>query len=321
MKINSIQNYNFKGYDAAPLSAIHMQNKIADAFFWELEEIAKKEGFEVKYDRDLVKWSQDHKTIIEKRKRPFLLTSRLFGETNLEAIKKSYKISGTIPPCYIEGGNCFIGKYPNGEKWMMVGQDDCIFDKKSIAKDYNIKAKNIIQIPQQDFHLDMFMRPIGYPYVLVNNPELVREKIKELNTDGKFDELEKTFLKNEQERQNLYANHKKVIKALKKIGFIPIEVAGVFGSGVNFMNAIVNQHSNGKMTYITNGTMSINGKKNVFQEIFEQELRQKAPDIEKVYFINGVLDPETNFLMSELERFDGGLHCMVAEEPNFRMWV
>ena len=68
MKINSIQNYNFKGYDAVPLNAIHIQDKAAGAFFWELEEIAKKEGFEVKYDNDLVKWSQDHKTIIERRK-------------------------------------------------------------------------------------------------------------------------------------------------------------------------------------------------------------------------------------------------------------
>ncbi|MBR3605424.1 MAG: hypothetical protein IKL52_05305 [Candidatus Gastranaerophilales bacterium] len=321
MKINSIQNYNFKGYDAVPLNAIHIQDKAAGAFFWELEEIAKKEGFEVKYDNDLVKWSQDHKTIIERRKRPFVLTDRLFGETSLEALKKKYKISGAIPVNYIAGGNCFIGKLPYGEKWMMVGEEDCYFGKKPIAKDYDIKTKNIIPIPQQDFHLDMFIRPIGYPYVLVNNPELVREKIKELNKDGKYDELEQAFLKKEQERQMEYSSYKKTIKALKKAGFEPIEVAGVFGSGINFMNAIVNQHSNGKMTYITNGTMSLNGKKNIFQEIFEQELRQKAPDIEKVYFINGALDSDSNFLMNELERFDGGLHCMTTEEPNFRMWV
>lgn len=321
MRINSIQNYNFKGYDALPLRAIHIQDKVAGAFFWELEEVAKKEGFEVKYSNDLVKWSQDHKTIVEKRKRPFMLASRMFGETSLEALKKKYKISGTIPLNYVAGGNCFIGKYPYGEKWMMVGEEDCIFGTKPIAKDYDIKARNVIPVPQQDFHLDMFMRPIGYPYVLVNNPKLVEEKIKELNKDGKFDELEQNFLKKEQERQLQYSNFKKTIKALKKAGFEPIEVAGVFGSGINFMNAIVNQHSNGKISYITNGTMSLNGKKNVFQEIFEEELKQKAPDVDKIYFINGVLDPEDNFLMRELDRFDGGLHCMTTEEPDFKMWI
>ena len=49
MNISKIStNTNFKGYDAAPLSAIHMQNKIADAFFWELEEIAKKADLKAK---------------------------------------------------------------------------------------------------------------------------------------------------------------------------------------------------------------------------------------------------------------------------------
>ena len=50
MKINPITNNNsFKGYDALPLKAVHIQDRVADSFFWELEEIGKKEGFEVRY--------------------------------------------------------------------------------------------------------------------------------------------------------------------------------------------------------------------------------------------------------------------------------
>ena len=55
MKI-AFNSQNFKGYDALPLRAIHIQDRAADAFFWELEEIAKKEGFEVP---DYLKDSED----------------------------------------------------------------------------------------------------------------------------------------------------------------------------------------------------------------------------------------------------------------------
>ena len=321
MKI-TLNSPNFKGYDALPLKALHIEESTSAGIMDELKEIAQQENFELRQGLDYYRWTQDLKMIVEKDKKPFLIVNDRVEDTYLEEMKIKYGISGKKNEFIATGGNTFIGKFPNGEKWMMVGYDELATKSyKYLSQEYGIKEENIIPIPQQNYHLDMFMRPIGYPYVLVNNPELVREKIKELNKDGKYDELEQAFLKKEQERQMEYSSYKKTIKALKKAGFEPIEVAGVFGSGINFMNAIVNQHSNGKMTYITNGTMSLNGKKNIFQEIFEQELRQKAPDIEKVYFINGALDSDSNFLMNELERFDGGLHCMTTEEPNFRMWV
>ena len=324
MNINPIKNnYSFKGYDALPLKAIHIQDRVADSFFWELEEIGKKEDFEVRYSRDIIKWTQDHKTIIEKKGQPFMLASYRSGDSFFEDLRKKYNISGRNSANYVTGGNCFIGKNHRGEKWMLVGREEFLTEteRKEVGKEYGIKPKNIIEIPQHDFHLDMFMRPIGYPFILVNNPKLVKEKLRELNTNGEFDDLEKAHKEYEKERAQEYEEQKKVITKLKKMGFYPIEIAGVYGSGINFMNAIVNQHPNGSISYITNGTDSLDGRTKIFQDIFEQDLKELTVGIDKVYFVNGVVNKDDNFLMKQIKHAHGGLHCMSAEEPNFDMWV
>ena len=166
----------------------------------------------------------------------------------------------------------------------------------------------------------MFIRPIGYPFVLVDNPQLVKEKYKELNKNGEFDELIREFNKFEKSRKENYQNPKKTVSALKKAGFIPIEIAGNYGSGINFINAVVNKHSNGSISYITNSSKTYDGIATKLQEEFEKDLRAKAPDINKVYFISGPLQKNANFMMDQLSMFGGGIHCLTTEEVNFEVW-
>ena len=56
------------------------------------------------------------------------------------------------------------------------------------------------------------------------------------------------------------------------------------------------------------------------QEEFEKDLRAKAPDINKVYFISGPLQKNANFMMDQLSMFGGGIHCLTTEEVNFEAW-
>ena len=136
--------------------------------------------------------------------------------------------------------------------------------------------------------------------------------------------LTKNFKDYESARTKNYDPHKSVIKALKQAGFIPIEVAGVLGSGINFMNAIVNQHQDGTISYITNSTRCKSEFVSKIEKSFEEELRQKVPNIDKVYFVQGMKEFEeemSNYLMDNLSVRGGGLHCMTMEEPNFEIWA
>ena len=318
---------NFKGYDALPLKAVHIEEYTSSPIEYELKQIAQNEGFEIRSGLDYCKWAQDFKMIIEKNKKPFIVANYNVGEDYLNQMQSKYGIPSATNPFIATGGNTFIGKYPNGEKWMLIGIDE--LDTKSpeyISQEYGVKKENIFPIPQQNYHLDMFMRPIGFPYILVDNPELSKKKLASLDIKSSpidYLNLNKNFKDYETARSKNYASHTKVIKALQKAGFKPIEIAGVFGSGINFMNAIVNQHPDKKISYITNGTQCDSEFISKLQDEFEKDLRQKIPNLDEVYFINGSEEykvEDSNYMMDNLAYRGGGIHCMTMEEPDFETW-
>ena len=131
------------------------------------------------------------------------------------------------------------------------------------------------------------------------------------------------FNSEELKRSMKYASHTKTVEALKKAGFIPIEIAGVYSRGINFMNAIVNSHPDGTISYITNSTSCKNPFISKLQEEFEADLRKKVPNIDKVYFVSGQKNIQTenlNYMMYNLNKRGGGLHCMTLEEVDFNAW-
>ena len=327
MKINSSYQ-NFKGYDALPLKALHLEESTSDPIRTEMENIAQQEGYQICYGLDYYKWAQDFKTIIEEYSKPTLIVNDRVDENFLDEMKYKYRIYGRYRDRIVTGGNSFIGKLPNGEKWMMLGEDE--LNTKTfeyISREYGIKKENIYPIPQQNYHIDMFLRPIGYPYVLVDNPELTREKFAKMNwleAPYEYLTLKQKFEKFEQERSEHYYSAQDVSRALKKAGFIPIEIAGVFGSGINFMNAIINKHPDNKISYITNSSRCESDFISAFEKEFEKDLRQKIPNLDKVYFVQGEgeCDPRTsNYLMDNLAYRGGGIHCMSLEEPDFKAWA
>lgn len=329
MKINPI-NISFKGYDAAPLKSIFIEESTSSPIISEMKNITEREGINLRFATDYLKWTQDDKTIIERKKKPHLIGNLRPDKGFMNDLMARYGITSSYAKTFVTGGNSFIGKLPNGEKWMLIGEDE-IHPKKSkadIAKEYGIKEENIHTIPQQNYHIDMYIRPIGYPYVLVDNPKLVEKRIKSMDwSKYSYDyiQLRNGFGNYERKRKrDGYCECEDTIKALKKAGFKPIEVAGVFGNGINFMNAIVNKRDNGRISYITNSSFCGSVFFSKIEQGFKKELREKAPNVDRIYFVSGDLSSAeyfTNYMMENLSKRGGGVHCMSLEEPNFDKWV
>lgn len=198
-----------------------------------------------------------------------------------------------------------------------------IYDKKAIetmADEFGVKKENIFIINQPNFHIDMNIRPIGYPYVLVNDPKIAIQNLKNVAQGKALAEITQDY---EELRKNDYCEVETTIKELESYGFKPIRVGGVYASGeVNFLNAIVNKHEDGTISYITNSSNCNKPGYSKLEKIFEKELKSKAPNIQNVYFVRGekVGDKKLNIgnaMMESLLRANGGIHCMTMEEPDF----
>ncbi|MBQ8887747.1 MAG: hypothetical protein IJY61_08615 [Candidatus Gastranaerophilales bacterium] len=320
---------SFKGYDAVPLKSVFIEKATCSPIREEMKKISKSENFDLKLATDYLKWAQDDKTIIERNDRPHLIGNLRLDEGFMHDIEKMHGIPSSYAKTFVTGGNSFIGKYPSGRKWLLIGEDE-VRPKKTkadISKEYGIDEKNIFTIPQQYYHLDMFIRPIGYPYVLVDSPTLVKKKLDRMSfSKSPYEAIQLRSSFNQFERQRKdsgYSSCEDTVKALKKAGFKPIEIAGVFGSGINFLNAIINKHQDGTISYITNSTTCDSPFISQIQDDFEKELRQKVPNVRDIYFISGEDEVDSynkNYMMNNLQSRGGGIHCMSLEEPNFEIW-
>lgn len=324
MKLSSIDNLNFKGYDALPLKRLYTNDFQIDEFKFELGEIARKENINLDCDFDFAPWVQDHLTIIKKGENIEGVASKYVSKIYLDDLEKHYSIKTENYDDRIAGGNIYLGKKENGENWAIVGSSNVktLCDFKKIYDLYNVKMENVTIVPQVNFHIDMFLRPIGYPNVLVNDPKLVEKNIKKLNGTiaQKKQLLNDLKVYNEELLSEYKGTYEDTINALCKKGFNPIPIAGVYAGAINFMNALVNKHSDNKITYITNSTYTENPFTSQIEKVFEKELRNKVENIDDVHFLAGNIGYDTNSAMDNLKCYHGGAHCMFAEEPDFDIW-
>lgn len=195
------------------------------------------------------------------------------------------------------------------------------FTKEIFLKDFEVEENDFCVISQPHFHIDLGIRPLEYPYVLVDDKELDRDNIfafeEEFKEDG--EKLTKQFKKALRKTELLYASAQEIGQQLEEKGFKPIFIGGGFGTcKVNFLNAIINKRPNGQLSYISNSTECENEKYRFFQNIFEQELKEIYPKIDRFYFIKGGdYKKGNNVIMSYLNDFKGAIHCLCAERPIF----
>jgi len=334
----------FKGYDAAPLKNVYMGTMDSEEhldIFKELKRILSSENIGLysldgkgildnpsgEFDRAgcFNIWNQDHIAFIKGKNGVEVFSFDGFLPPDTKKEFSTREITPVEKMIFTDGGNLFLGKKENGEDYILAGSDS-EFQATNLAESLNIKKENIHIIPQGAFHIDMEIRPIGFPYVLVNDVDLACENIQKLDKtqeekDNYIAQIRKADFS--LKKHNVFAKTaKEIAKSLEEQGFKPILIGGNYFSNMNFMNALVHKRNDGTLCYITNSAQNLGKVEEKLQEIFETELKQKVPNLHSVHFVLGEKARQNN--RNNIESFlfsSGGVHCLCAEEPNFDIWV
>ena len=386
MQIHSTTQNSFKGYDARPLKGFIMSSNvhgIAEVMY----KIGKKEGFKVfiphqdaiiekpksslQYEPKKI-WAQDYWTIIKGK----LLASHPDKNTELiqQAFNLNYEQNNSSQPDdnqssngiltnianhfqkifkmthsnnspHIAGGNIFIMK----DNTVLVGEDE--LDNVSIN---DIKSrystKKVIVLPQMDFHLDLFIRPLDKNQILLADDQLTIDILR--NGYKKFTQFMETlppdkvhlykrkymlmecFIHNFEFDSNFQTLPKtnEVKTILEENGYNVINVPGRIYEVIdksdyflyhycNYMNANVLINKDNELVFITNKS-NVNEQMGLTKEIskrinsnFEKafvDSISKYVKPEHIYFV----DDKDKF-MSEtmLKKLYGGIHCVCTEVP------
>lgn len=351
MKITKQNNYiysnnqpkrsSFRGQIAAPIKELHIPADYSPKFKPFLEELNQKCG---KYFKIIVqtseglvadfnklnftstgyleealgfKWGQDNKIFLGKDKLGVFTKSQSYS--GVAELAQNLGLEKKYIDLNIEGGNCFLGKKQNGEDFALVGKNALkSTTKEKFADVLEINKKNLHVISQPDFHIDLGIRPLVYPYVLVGDPKLTID----LAMKNNFEKSQIDFLKRankfwlKAESNEKYSTPDEVIRELKSQGFKTIKVPGLLASDprLNFMNALVHQNDNGDLIYITNKT-NVGARFGIdFENIFEKHLKSKVPSVKEILFIEG-----DGFVQGSLCN-GGGIHCLSAERIDHEKW-
>ena len=346
MKITN-SDISFKGYDARPIKYLVMRDTNllkTKPVAKELEEIGKKHGFKVLFEgydildkvpsdnfnsKMTFTWMQDIIYFLKDK----ILTSDFIHSRNFSNYLKQ-PIENIPLKNFVKGGNLYFIKSGEKEK-IIVGKNDCIKAMKLF------KRNEITQIPQADFHIDLFIRPLKDGKILVADDKMTlkilqnaqKNLAKEMDTSTDEVLLKLDYLIDGM--KNVIKTGKSthsVIKKLQKEGYTPIRVpgrivrddqTGNLKNILNFMNAIVHEAPNGDLIYITNHTSLVEGlylDKKIAQKVgldmteqFKNAVKKHIKP-ENIYFVKGGKNSEEDIEFI-LRSQDGGIHCLTAEIP------
>lgn len=393
MNILPINNQIFKGQGAGKIKALYMQNSNLPAqipIYNELRNIGQKHNFDVYiHNQDEIQsgpikytstkhceyqmWAQDNQTFLNKSGKKVLVSTMYMPHTEEAAARNLAKIKDIeleTPELFLQGGNFFVGKKPDGKNYLIVGWEDIevsaihyylkdklgavFFDDmdklirngklekngqiiatfnecnenietwgkivmKKLQETFEVDKKDITIVSQGQYHNDLVIRPLNYPYVLINDEKISQENLDKLRKKFKFNTKTIFFIKDLkkklEEQKEEYASCDEICLQLEKAGFIPIRIGGGYGvNTINFINAIVHRNGN-DLIYITNSCIGAGKDYEYLQMLFEEELKEKCPQIKKIYFIGGaVTNNKSNIVLEYLKQFKGGIHCLCAEE-------
>ena len=377
MKVSNLSIYSnkvtFNGYDAIPLNGFYMQGltkTVEQNIFNEMKAIAEKEKLELylnpnnkkisnsmpkffEIDPTLSIWAQDNKAFVENyRGKQILCSSKekiLPSSEHIVLGNYETNIAKFMP----RGGDYYLGYKGNNEKWLLIN-GFCVADKNSfeqigdnptediLCKIFGIKPENIFKLNIFGNDLDEIVRPIGFPYILVNDynkSAAMLNKMKEAYPEANESyDLMNDYIKNRMASdEDLKLDPDYICKKLEEYGFKPIRIGASFSQSINFINAIALKNNNNKITYITNSTKHSSPELEYLEQLFDNELRKRVEDIETTYYVSGGINnekqnedvgifskilsihsmPKENGIMNILANRHGGIHCMTAEIPKF----
>lgn len=342
---NSINNINFKGYDARPLKGVMMRNAISfdlTKIAGEMKDIGAKHGFDVilesrvkhtngEANASLLKkfwkflkgeteylrpWVQD---ILYFRKNKMLIDNNEYINHVPLCQNMGIKREGIPGGRFIAGGNLFLLQDGKTEKILIGGRERLRYAAKLFP------GKDILALPQADFHIDLFVRPLKDNNIIVADDDLsiamlqAGERRLENLLDKKPDtEIKQTLSKlqaiikmmqNARKSEN-WADTNDVISTLQDEGYNVIRVPGriydnkvcadnphgIFAHSLNFINAIAATDKNGEIVYISNKSNLLE-RLGISEELakeagldFEAIFRKSVQEYikpENVYFVKG----------------------------------
>lgn len=253
---------------------------------------------------------------------------------------------------HVRGGNYFLTRNAKGEDELLIGKGE--LKKFSIDEIKQMFMTDKIHIiPQADFHLDLFIRPLKDKKVLIADDEMMLQilnkgfkKIQEAVINSPASEKEKfrepfvqlgTYF---QQFKNIieinpYSNMKEVENALIKAGYEPIKVPGrifeimqnlepenteyLLKHSLNYINANTLINDKNELIYITNKS-SLDDMLGLTPEIkskinfsIENEFLEAVKPHVDKVYF---ISGENNALTRLLPEYNGGIHCMAMEVPN-----
>lgn len=364
MNIQNNPNINFKGYDARRLKGFFMGTN-SGGIIESMQCIGRKEDFKI-YSKlrrgdkiicdetipdaiplgDQFIWAQDIWTFTKDK----LLTTE--HQKRIEPICERFNLPKIDTQKHISGGNIFITDN-NGVDELFIGEDE--LKKISIAelrKKYGVNKIHIL--PQMDYHLDLFIRPLDNKRILIADDNLTlqvlekgKKQFEEFTQNSekgnnpiaktirfRFNHLINSFKKDI--RKNDLPQTEEIEKILLHSGYEPIRVPGRFyrtsvftkempqtflSHDCNYMNANVLKNKDGDIVYITN-------KSNLDRELlltssytdgldfsFEKEFVKSLEPYVKPEKVY-FIDGNHHYISEKmLKDMQGGIHCACSEIP------
>ena len=251
----------------------------------------------------------------------------IFCGSSSRYIKSLKNRDVNVGKSYIEGGNALISNNSNGQPSVILGEDTlyCTLQalklkpspqniekaKKIIAKELHVESKNVVYIPQHDFHIDMYYRPLHNGQIAVPDYSSAIELLE--NIDFGIDIESKKYLINrlkytDEKLGNILKDAEKELTKnnyeIIKVPCFNIPAYDDYYDGdskklkkINYMNGICGTTTKGTTFYITNSS----GYKKLddYMKKFFKEI-----GIDKTYFVS----------TQNLLHFGGGLDCITQEK-------
>lgn len=293
-------------------------------------------------DKEIIEYSNtincEMKVLIEKTREKKAL------EKDLEDLQKDI---------HIAGGNLFITQGENGDEILVGANELQVFYPNEIKEMYSVEK--VISIPQMDYHIDLFVRPLDNKRILLADDNKTLEvfekglrkiqncivKSSDKEEQAKYRELSNEMLAKYKEfknniKHNNNATADEVSSVLEENGYEVIRVPGrlyslyddveiskekVLQHYLNYMNANLTKNDNGDIVYITNKS-SFDKKLGLTPEIseeidfsFEKEFIKSISPYVKKEHIYFVEGTDDYVSEEMLWKSLGGIHCACTEIP------
>ena len=292
-----------------------------------------------------VKWAQDIATVTPNGNvivgnKWGALGRNISGDYNLNIVR--HKMN------HISGGNIFFVKGDKGEEALIGEYERKKMDRYTGNLYEDLGVKNIVLLPQMDYHIDLFVRPLDNKRILVANDELsllmfdkaidvFENAIAKSRDCSEINQLE-DILQNLTEdklffessiNKNMNATYEEVVSVLNKNNYKTIPVPGriydvrfddILTHMSNYMNAIVTFNKKNDLIYITNKssydkklgiTDEIKDKYNFSTEKYFVDFISDYIKPKNIYFVSGRKDAIADLLTYQ----GGGVHCLACEIP------